>query len=62
MRSLLARSALAGAGVVALILCAPGYGLASTPIVPEVDGSLLATGLGVLGAGVLLIRARYGRK
>jgi len=44
------------------ILTATGVGLlASTNQSPEIDGGTLATGLGILTAGVLVLRARRGK-
>jgi len=41
------------------ILSTTGIGLsASFPTTPEIDGGTLATGLGLLTAGVLILRAR----
>jgi len=45
-----------------MILAATGNGLlASTNTAPEIDGGTLATGLGILTAGVLVLRARRGK-
>ena len=45
------------------ILATMGIGLsASVTTTPEIDGGTLATGLGLLTAGVLILRARRGSK
>ena len=49
----------------AVVMVAVGVPLfAGTPTagVPEIDGSSLSAGLGLLGAGVLWLRARRGSK
>jgi hypothetical protein len=44
------------------ILTATGVGLsASVNVAPEIDGGTLATGLGLVTAGVLVLRARRGK-
>jgi len=56
---------LAGAGVWAVVLIAvslPAVLVASPAVTaPELDGTSLTTGLGVLAAGVLIFRARARR-
>lgn len=37
-------------------------GLTPAPDVPEIDGGTIAAGLGLLSAGVLILRARRGSK
>jgi hypothetical protein len=40
-----------------------GHGLAGTPVnVPEIDGSTVATGLGAVSAGVLILRSYFGKR
>lgn len=49
-----------GWGALAIVLSAAGVAEASiTPIVPEIDGATVATGLGVLTGGVLILRAYW---
>lgn len=57
------RNAMYGAGLLVVLLS-----LTATPVfaggsvVPEIDGGSLTTGLGLLAGGVLMLRARLGRK
>jgi hypothetical protein len=45
-----------------MILATTGIGLsASVNVAPEIDGGTLATGLGLVTAGVLVLRARRGK-
>lgn len=57
---------LGGARVWAVVLVVVSLGavLVASPAVtaPELDGTSLTTGLGVLAAGVLIFRARWRRK
>lgn len=63
MRSHIVRAAWYGLGAIALVLAVQGQALAGTaPAVPEIDGSTLSAGLGLLSAGVLIIRARMRSK
>jgi len=58
MNSRLVRTCVYGLGLLT-ILSTTGIGLsASFPPTPEIDGGTLATGLGLLTAGVLILRAR----
>ena len=51
-----------GFGILLAVLSMAGTALAgSAASVPEVDGSTVAAGFGLLAAGVLLLRARKGR-
>jgi hypothetical protein len=62
MSSRLVTTAMYGMALLA-ILTATGVGLsASVDVVPEIDGGTLTTGLGLLTAGVLILRARRGSK
>lgn len=49
---------------VVLVVVSLGAVLVASPAVtaPELDGTSLTTGLGVLAAGVLIFRARWRRK
>lgn len=48
--------------VLTLILTGTGQASAGVPqVVPEIDGASLATGLGALSAGVLVLRSYLGR-
>jgi len=43
------------------------FGSIATPLlavasVPEIDGGSMSTGLGLLAGGILLVRARWGRR
>jgi hypothetical protein len=61
MSSRLVRVCLYGLGLLT-ILVATGNGLlASSVPSPEIDGGTVVTGLGLLTAGVLILRARRGK-
>ncbi len=63
MRQHIVRGGWFGLGVLALILAVQGPALASDFIVvPEIDGSLLSAGLGLLAAGALIVRSRMRSK
>lgn len=65
MKSQIVRAAWYGLGAVALVLVAQGQALAGSqtaPGVPEIDGSTLSAGLGLLSAGVLIVRSRMRSK
>ena len=48
-----------GWGVLAIVLAAADTAEASLSVVPEIDGGTMATGLGVLTGGVLMLRAYW---
>jgi hypothetical protein len=50
------------AAVAMVAIEAPLFGGAPGAAVPEIDGASLSAGLGLLGAGVLWLRARQGSK
>ena len=53
------RAAWYGVGVVALVLAVQGQAFAgAVPQAPEIDGSTLSAGFGLLAAGVLIVRSR----
>jgi len=59
------RFAVFGLGVLAVIVSTVVAAVASTvtPVAaPEIDGTSLTAGLGLLAAGVMIVRARAGRK
>jgi len=59
------RKAMYGAGVLMMVLSAAATvaaGQVAPPPVPEIDGGFLSTVLGLLAGGVLMLRARFGRK
>ena len=63
MRSHIVRAAWYGLGVFALVLAVQGPALAgSVPQAPEIDGSTLSAGFGLLAAGVLIVRSRIRSK
>jgi hypothetical protein len=43
-----------------VIVCAATPAVAGGSVVPEIDGGSLATGLGLLSGGLLILRARWG--
>ena len=63
MRSHIVRAAWYGLGAIALVLAVQGQALAGTvPQAPEIDGSTLSAGFGLLAAGVLIVRSRIRLK
>jgi hypothetical protein len=53
------RAACYGVGVVAFVLAVHGQAFAgSVTPAPEIDGSTLSAGFGLLAAGVLIVRSR----
>jgi len=60
MRSRLSQFTLAALGVVTL-LCSSSAPAFAGAVTPEIDASSLSAGLGLLTAGVLMIRARRRR-
>jgi hypothetical protein len=63
MRSHIVRAGWYGLGVVAMVLVIQGQAqAAAVTTVPEIDGSTLSAGLGLLSAGVLIIRSRMRSK
>ena len=63
MRSHIVRATWYGLGVIAMVLAIQGQAQAGvTAPVPEIDGSTLSAGLGLLSAGALIIRSRMRSK
>ncbi len=63
MRSQIVRGAWYGLGVIAVMLSIQGQLLAGTAApAPEIDGSMLSAGLGLLAAGALIVRSRMKSK
>ena len=63
MRSQLVHAVWYGIGVVAMVLAIQGQAHAGLPTdAPEIDGSTLSAGFGLLAAGVLIVRARMRSK
>jgi MYXO-CTERM domain-containing protein len=61
MSSRLVRTCLYGLGLLT-ILATTGIGLSATGVTaPEIDGGTVTMGLGLLAAGVLVLRARRSR-
>jgi len=59
MKSRIVNAACYGLGVLALVLAVQGPALAGAlPQAPEIDGSTLSAGFGLLAAGVLIVRSR----
>jgi len=55
-------AAVYGAGMIMLLVTMTSGVAGSSPqAVPEIDGATVTTGLGLLTAGILLVRARMGR-
>ncbi len=63
MRRAFVRFSTAAAGVlVAVCMLGVGLSAAITAQVPEIDASAIPAGIGVLTAGILILRARRGAK
>lgn len=63
MRSHIVRAAWYGLGVIAMVLAIQGQAHAGgLPVVPEIDGSTLSAGFGLLAAGVMIVRSRMKSK
>ena len=63
MRARIVRAAWYGLGAIALVLATQGQAFAGTaPQAPEIDGSTLSAGFGLLAAGVLIVRSRIRLK
>ena len=63
MRSGLARFCGYGVSVVGVLLAIPGYALAGGQAsAPEIDGASISAGLGLLAAGILILRSRRRSK
>jgi hypothetical protein len=50
-----------GLGILMTIISLSGTALAGAPTTPEIDGGSVTAGLGLLAAGILLLRARESR-
>lgn len=62
MHGMIRQGLMYGGGLlVAVLLCEPSV-FASTATAPEIDASSVSMGLGVLAAGVLILRARSRSK
>ena len=61
MSSRLVRTCLYGLGLLTILATTSIGLLASFVTTPEIDGGTLTTGLGLLTAGVLILRARRGK-
>jgi hypothetical protein len=63
MRSEIVRAVWYGLGVIAMVLSLQGQSFAGVVTqVPEIDGSTLSAGLGLLAAGVMIVRSRMRLK
>jgi hypothetical protein len=63
MRSQLVRSAWYGLGVIAMVLAIHGQAQAGEVVpVPEINGSTLSAGFGLLAAGAMIVRSRMKSK
>jgi len=63
MRSHIVRTAWQGLGVIAAVLMAHGQAFAgAVQPAPEIDGSTLSAGFGLLAAGILIVRSRMKSK
>ncbi len=50
-------------GVLVVLVITETMALALDPIAaPEIDGNSISAGLGLLAAGAMIVRARWGRK
>jgi MYXO-CTERM domain-containing protein len=63
MRSSVVRICGYSLGVIAMLIGLEGLALAGTiPSTPEIDGGTISAGLGVLAAGLLILRSRRRTK
>ena len=65
MRTHIVRATWYGLGAIAMVLAIQGQALAgqAQPVAaPEIDGSTLSAGLGMLAAGVMIVRSRMKSK
>jgi hypothetical protein len=62
MRSAMMRVSLHGLGLALAVLSVVSNAQASTTVAPEIDGSAIPAVLGILSAGVLMLRARRRSK
>ena len=63
MRSSVVRICGYGLGVIAMLIGFQSHALAGTaPSAPEIDGASISAGLGVLAAGILILRSRRRTK
>lgn len=65
MQSHIVRAAWYGIGVIAMVLAVQGQAQAGdiAPVpVPEINGSTLSAGFGLLAAGVMIVRSRMRSK
>jgi len=56
------RQAVYIAGLILVFVSMAAPASAGVPQVPEIDGGSLSAGLGLLAGGVLMLRARFGRR
>jgi hypothetical protein len=62
MRSAIGRAAVSGLGLAIFVLSVASNAYAGVPAtVPEIGGSSIPAALGILSAGVLMLRAARGR-
>ena len=62
MRVGMTRACWFGFGLLLMVVSVAGTAHAGTlPTVPEIDGSTIPIALGILGAGVMLLRARRSK-
>jgi hypothetical protein len=62
MSSKINRASMFGVGVLIIVYSVGTHVLAQTVQAPEIDGGSIVTGLGLLTAGVLIVRSRWGSK
>ena len=60
-RMQVARGTACAVAVMMAVHAMAGVALAGVVTVPEIDGGTVATGLGLLSAGVLMLRARFSK-
>ena len=59
MHSMIKKVCIPGLTMLVLLLTNAGVGFAGTAVAaPEIDGNMVTTALGVITAGVLIVRAR----
>ena len=62
MSSKISRASMFGLGVLVIVYSVGSHLFAQTVSAPEIDGGSIVTGVGLLTAGVLVLRSRWGSK
>jgi len=62
MRSLIKNPVVIAVASLGLVLASAPAWATSVPSAPEIDASVMPAAIGLLGAGMLMLRSRFGRK